>query len=171
METIEEKKLLLDANTCRLIREYVPQRDTLMALSDFFATLSDSTRIKILSALSISPMCVNDISVMLGINQTTVSHQLKNLRSIGAVDYRRQGKISFYHIKNKRILDVMLSAAECIGWKNGRKPENKQNKVIKCNILNFLRESGRIFPNWAFKREKARKTPLKFKSLLLSVYV
>ena len=102
METIEEKKLLLDANTCRLIREYVPQRDTLMALSDFFATLSDSTRIKILSALSISPMCVNDISVMLGINQTTVSHQLKNLRSIGAVDYRRQGKISFYHIKNKR---------------------------------------------------------------------
>ena len=97
METIEEKKLLLDANTCRLIREYVPQRDTLMALSDFFATLSDSTRIKILSALSISPMCVNDISVMLGINQTTVSHQLKNLRSIGAVDYRRQGKIRFYH--------------------------------------------------------------------------
>ncbi len=115
METIEEKKLLLDANTRRLIREYVPQRDTLIALSDFFATLSDSTRIKILSALSISPMCVNDISVMLGINQTTVSHQLKNLRTIGAVDYRRQGKISFYHIKNKRILDVMLSAADCIG--------------------------------------------------------
>ena len=114
MKPYDEEKLLLDANTRRLIREYVPQRDTLMALSDFFSTLSDLTRIKILSALSISPMCVNDISVMLGINQTTVSHQLRTLRSAGAVDFRRQGKISFYHIKNKRILDVMLSASDCL---------------------------------------------------------
>lgn len=92
MKPYDEEKLLLDANTRRLIREYVPQRDTLMALSDFFSTLSDLTRIRILSALSISPMCVNDISVMLGINQTTVSHQFKERCGRGAVDFRRREK-------------------------------------------------------------------------------
>lgn len=113
MESLEDK-LLIDAKTRRLVREYVPPRDTLMNLADFFSTLGDLTRIKILSALSISPMCVNDISVMLGINQTTVSHQLATLRAAGAVDYRRQGKICFYSIKNKQILSVMLAASDCI---------------------------------------------------------
>lgn len=110
METNKDDKLLLDANTRKLVREYIPSRDSLTELSDFFSLLSDCTRIKILSALSITPMCVNDLSVMLDINQTTVSHQLASLRVSGAVDYRRQGKICFYRLKDKRILDVMLAA-------------------------------------------------------------
>lgn len=105
-----DNELLIDLKTQETVKEYIPERDKLMALSDFFSALSDGTRIKILSALSISSMCVNDLSKVLGINQTTVSHQLKNLRSVGAVDYTRQGKISFYKIKNKKILEVMLSA-------------------------------------------------------------
>lgn len=107
-------KVLLDRKTLRVVNEYVPGRDDLIALADFFSSLSDGTRLKILSALSISPMCVGDLSVILGINQTTVSHQLRILRSAGAVDFRRQGKITFYSIKNPRILDVMLSASKCI---------------------------------------------------------
>ncbi|MDR0426123.1 MAG: metalloregulator ArsR/SmtB family transcription factor [Clostridiales bacterium] len=115
MTVTDKDETLLDFKTCQLVKEYVPGRDKLMALSDFFSVLSDGTRIKILSALSISPMCVTDLSKVLELNQTTVSHQLKNLRNIGAVDYRRQGKISFYAIKNKQILDVMLSAVGFIG--------------------------------------------------------
>lgn len=107
---MEKETLLLDKRTETLVREYVPEKHMLDSLADFFSALSDSTRIKIVSALSISPMCVNDISSILGINQTTVSHQLKNLKNIGVVEVLRQGKIAFYSIKDKAVLDIMLSA-------------------------------------------------------------
>ncbi len=114
MKPYERDNFLLDANTCKLVREYVPTADTLISLADFFSALCDKTRLKILSALAITPMCVNDLSGLLDLNQTTVSHQLKTLRLVGAVEYRRQGKISFYSIKNRRLMDVMLSAVDCI---------------------------------------------------------
>ena len=114
MKPYERDNFLLDANTCKLVREYMPEAETLISLADFFSALCDKTRLKILSALAISPMCVNDLAGLLDLNQTTVSHQLKTLRLVGAVEYRRQGKISFYSIKNRRLMDVMLSAVECI---------------------------------------------------------
>ena len=114
MKPYERDNFLLDANTCKLVREYMPEVETLISLADFFSALCDKTRLKILSALAISPMCVNDLAGLLDLNQTTVSHQLKTLRLVGAVEYRRQGKISFYSIKNRRLMDVMLSAVECI---------------------------------------------------------
>jgi len=111
MTELEKSKVLLDAENVRRIEEYVPDDQTLLDLSDLFAALSDRTRIKILSALSITPMCVTDISLLLGLNQTTVSHQLKNLRSIGFVGFERQGKIVYYRIRDDRLEDILNSAA------------------------------------------------------------
>ena len=111
MEILDDK-LLLDGKSQTLIRNFMPSHSQLVTLADFFSVLSDETRVKILSALSISDMCVSDISLMLSINQTTVSHQLKTLRLAGLVDYRKQGKISFYTLKDKRVLDIMLIASE-----------------------------------------------------------
>ena len=106
-----KEKLLLDEDKVRKVEEYVPDEETLLSLSDLFSALSDRTRIKILSALSITPMCVTDLSLLLGINQTTVSHQLKNLRSIGFVKFQRQGKIVFYSIRSEKLQDILYSAA------------------------------------------------------------
>lgn len=114
--TIYEKRreLLIDCKTETLIRELMPKDEALGSMADFFGTLADRTRIRIVSALSISEMCVNDISEVLNINQTTVSHQLKNLRSVGVVKCKRQGKVSFYSLADDNILDVMLSAVNFI---------------------------------------------------------
>ena len=110
----QNRKLLIDPQTETLIREHVPKADALNSMADFFSTLSDQTRIRIVSALSISPMCVGDISSVLELNQTTVSHQLKNLRTIGVVKVKRQGKVAFYSLCDTNILDVMLSAVNFI---------------------------------------------------------
>jgi len=106
----EERKLLIDPQTEQLIRDFAPTEDALNGMADFFSTLSDQTRIRIVSALSISQMCVNDISNVLSLNQTTVSHQLRNLRNIGVVKVKRQGKVAFYSLSDTHVLDVMLSA-------------------------------------------------------------
>lgn len=108
----DNDRLLIDNRTLSLVREFVPKEDALDAVSDFFSMLGDGTRLKLISALSLSEMCVTDLSKSLYINQTTVSHQLKNLKSVGAVKVRRQGKISFYSLKDPVLLDIMLKAVD-----------------------------------------------------------
>ena len=65
--------LLLDRRTQGLIEDYVPEGELLGSLVRFFSIFSDETRLKILSALAISEMCVTDISRVLVLNQTTGS--------------------------------------------------------------------------------------------------
>ena len=81
----------------------------------FFSVFADYTRVKILSALAISELCVTDLSRILEINQTTVSHQLRFLRSAGIVKSVRQGKIVFYSLTDESINDVLLKGIEFLG--------------------------------------------------------
>ncbi len=107
--------LLLDKRTQGLIEDYVPQGEILEGIVCFFSVFSDYTRVKILSALAISQLCVTDLSRILGINQTTVSHQLRFLKSAGIVKCFRQGKIVFYSLTDDSINDVLLKGIEFLG--------------------------------------------------------
>ena len=92
--------MLLDRRTKDLVLEYVPQGDVLDSIVCFFSIFADSTRVRMLSALAISEMCVTDLSRVLEINQTTVSHQLRLLKNLGIVKSERCGKIIFYSLVN-----------------------------------------------------------------------
>ena len=107
--------LLLDKRTQGLVEDYVPQGDILEGIVCFFSVFSDYTRVKILSALAISEMCVTDLSRVLNINQTTLSHQLRYLRSAGIVNAVRQGRIVFYSLANEAINEVLLKGVEFLG--------------------------------------------------------
>ena len=107
--------LLLDKRTQNLIEDYVPQGDILEGIVCFFSVFADYTRVKILSALAISEICVTDLSRILDINQTTVSHQLRFLKSAGIVKSVRQGKIIFYSLADDSINDVILKGIEFLG--------------------------------------------------------
>ena len=88
--------LLLDGRTQSLIENYVPEGEILEGLVSFFSVFADQTRLRILSALAITELCVTDISLVLELNQTTVSHQLRFLKNIGIVKCSRVGKVIFY---------------------------------------------------------------------------
>ena len=96
------------------IMEYMPSDGTISKLANFFSAFADPTRVKILTALCISNMCVGDISRVLKINQTTVSHQLKFLKQNGAVECFRRGKVIYYSISNANINNVMLGGVDCL---------------------------------------------------------
>ncbi len=108
--------LLLDRRTQGMIEGYVPEGEILTSLVRFFSIFSDGTRLRILSALAISEMCVTDISRVLEINQTTVSHQLRFLKDAGMVITNRQGKIIFYSLRNEVVNDVLLKGVEFLGY-------------------------------------------------------
>lgn len=113
---LTKQALLLDKRMQSLVTDYVPDQMLLSRLVDFFTIFSDQTRLKMVAALSITEMCVTDISNVLNINQTTVSHQLRLLKNLGAVNMRRQGKIILYSLKDELLSDVLLKGVEFLGY-------------------------------------------------------
>ncbi|MDY2841736.1 MAG: metalloregulator ArsR/SmtB family transcription factor [Candidatus Borkfalkiaceae bacterium] len=109
-------KVLLDKRIQELVGDYVPQGEVLDELVCFFSIFSDYTRLRIVSALSISEMCVSDISELLKLNQTTVSHQLRLLKDLNAVKTKRQGKVIFYSLRNESLSDILLKGVEFLGY-------------------------------------------------------
>jgi ArsR family transcriptional regulator len=107
--------LLLDKRTQGLIEDYVPRGEILEGVVCFFSVFADYTRVKILSALAISELCVTDLSKILEVNQTTVSHQLRFLKSAGIVKSWRYGKIVLYSLTDEAINDVLLKGIEFLG--------------------------------------------------------
>ena len=79
--------------------------------AELFGVLSDPTRVKIFLALSQAELCVGDLARLVGVSDSAVSHQLRILRNMGLVDYRKEGKMAFYSLSDEhleRILEQSL---------------------------------------------------------------
>ncbi|AXX93648.1 transcriptional regulator [Malaciobacter molluscorum LMG 25693] len=93
------------------IREVLPSNENLVNISYIFKALADSTRLKMLYALLDYEICVGEMANLLEIPQSHVSHQFRILKKYGIVDFRKDKKMSFYHIKDeyiKALLKTML---------------------------------------------------------------
>ena len=88
------------------VRKYMLEENILSDLADLFNVFGDTTRIKILHVLSKSEMCVCDISALINMNRSSVSHQLKTLRRAKLVKYRKEGKIVYYSLSNGHVKQV-----------------------------------------------------------------
>jgi transcriptional regulator, arsR family len=115
-EVTKMQEMLLDRRTQSLVNDYVPEGEILDELVCFFTIFADYTRLRMISALAISEMCVTDLSRLLRLNQTTVSHQLRLLKNLNAVTTRRQGKVIFYSLRNELLNDVLLKGVEFLGY-------------------------------------------------------
>lgn len=78
--------------------------DTLaQRLAETFDALGDPTRVRIIYALLKAELCVCDLSALLGMSQSAISHQLRVLRNLRLVKYRKDGKIVFYSLDDDHI--------------------------------------------------------------------
>lgn len=82
---------------------------TLAQLADFYKLLGDPTRLRILSALAASELCVCDLAETMQMNQSAVSHQLRVLRAGGLVTYRREGKMAIYRLDDEHVADIITT--------------------------------------------------------------
>lgn len=107
---------MLDTKTRSIVKYYIPEGETLDDMSNLFSAFADQTRLKILSALSICEMCVGDLAEVISVNQTTVSHQLKYLKTQNLVNAKRIGKIVFYSISGELVPELMSIGVSGLGY-------------------------------------------------------
>ena len=83
-------------------------------LAELFKVFGDSTRIKLLYALFEAELCVCDISKLLGLTQSAVSHQLRVLKNSRLVKFRRDGKTVFYSLADDHVRKIIAQGMEHI---------------------------------------------------------
>lgn len=89
------------------IKKTILSQDKLNILVEIFKVISDTTRTKILLSLREGELCVCDISGVLGLSLSAISHQLRILRSLRLVKYRSQGRMAFYSLADSQIIKLI----------------------------------------------------------------
>lgn len=89
-----------------------PDDEILYDLAELFKVFGDSTRIKILYSLFENELCVYDIARLLNLSQSSVSHQLRILKTSKLVKFRREGKSIFYSLDDEHVREIISMGME-----------------------------------------------------------
>lgn len=85
----------------------MPDEEVLYDIAELFKVFADSTRVRILYVLIESELCVCDISALLNMSQSAISHQLRVLKQSRLVKYRRSGKTIYYSLCDDHIKTML----------------------------------------------------------------
>lgn len=80
----------------------------------FFKIVGDPTRCKIVSVLTGNEMCVSDISNVLSMTKSSISHQLSKMKDQGVVKSRKRGKEVYYSLDDDHVAEIFSLTVEHI---------------------------------------------------------
>lgn len=93
----------------KAVETQIPSVEILTELVETFRVLGDPTRLRIVLALHRMELCVCDLATLIGVSVSAISHQLRVLRGLRIVKYRREGKLAMYSIEDEHINDLVIS--------------------------------------------------------------
>nr|WP_166245040.1 metalloregulator ArsR/SmtB family transcription factor [Paenibacillus turpanensis] len=96
------------------IRNQMISEDKAVEMADIFKALGDPTRVKLIHALIQRELCVHDLTVILDMGQSAVSHQLRYLRNLRIVKRRKEGKTVFYSIDDHHVEEIFMQTLQHI---------------------------------------------------------
>ncbi len=111
-----------NCDTCSCINEALAKNvkkkmlndDTLFDIAECFKIFGDSTRIKIIYALKLSELCVNDLAFITNSTPSAISHQLRILKQAKLVKSKKVGKIVYYSLKDNHVIKLFEIGREHI---------------------------------------------------------
>ncbi|VAX22695.1 Transcriptional regulator, ArsR family [hydrothermal vent metagenome] len=103
---------LTDSAAVEHVAKRISGERELAGMAEMFKALAEPTRIKIIEALSLRELCVCDLSVVLGMSQSATSHQLRFLRHLGLVRFRKAGKICYYSLDDDHVSELLSAVRE-----------------------------------------------------------
>ncbi len=101
----------------KAVRKVMQTDGVIKKLAQTFKVLGDPTRAQVLYALSEDELCVCDLACLLGKTQSAVSHQLRVLRNLDLVKYRKDGKIAYYSLNDVHIRNLFAEGLEHVKQK------------------------------------------------------
>ncbi|MBE6113858.1 MAG: helix-turn-helix transcriptional regulator [Erysipelotrichaceae bacterium] len=104
METLELQELI----------DQMPLEDDIYLVAELYKNFGDFTRVKILYALTVQEMCVNDLATMLNMSQSSISHQLRVLKQARLIKYVKKGKNVIYSLADSHVKTLLDQAYEHI---------------------------------------------------------
>lgn len=110
--------ITLDSNTIEPIPNELITTEKAQRMAEFFSFLGDANRLRVLSLLANKEFCVSDLAALLEMSESAVSHQLRNLRAMRLVTYRKQGRNVFYRLHDSHIFHLYQAVAEHLDEKD-----------------------------------------------------
>ena len=77
-----------------------------------FKALGDPTRVRLVQALAERELCVCDLANVLGLRQSTVSHQLRLLRALRIVRFRKEGRVAYYALDDAHVAGLLAQGLD-----------------------------------------------------------
>ena len=96
------------------LKNHMPTQQEMDDAAELFKVFGDSTRARIICALTVSELCVCDLSCLLNMSQSAISHQLRILKHARMVKNRRAGKVVYYSLTDDHIKTLFEIAFEHI---------------------------------------------------------
>jgi len=94
------------------VKAQMLKEDLILDITNVFKAVGDPTRLKILYALSKKPLCVCELSMLLSMEQSAISHQLRVLRDKNLVKFKKEGKMARYYLKDEHVVILIKMAVE-----------------------------------------------------------
>jgi len=109
---IKEKDIVcaitfVDESKVNYVKGQIPEDRIISRLADTFKNLGDYTRLKILLSLAEAELCVCDLSALIGVSVSAISHQLRLLKNLRLVKYRKEGKMVYYSLDDEHIRSII----------------------------------------------------------------
>ena len=91
----------------------IPEKEIMGHIADLFKGFADPTRVHILSLLLVrQELCVTDIAEEVGVSQSGISHQLRLLKQMDLVKFRRDGKTLWYSLADDHVRMILQLGLE-----------------------------------------------------------
>ena len=120
--------MLIYADMCPTTRPTLSDASA-VALAETFKVLGDTTRVRILDALSRRELCVCDLARLIGLSESAVSHQLRLLRGTRLVRARRDGRQMFYTLDDQHIVGLFEQGLEHVEERDGGRASNRPQRT------------------------------------------
>ena len=92
--------------------EQIPDKHTVEHIAELFKAFGDPTRVQILSLLAQQERCVGDIAEAVALSQSAISHQLRILKQMHLIKFRREGKNILYSLADDHVRTILQMGLE-----------------------------------------------------------
>ncbi|MDF2388994.1 helix-turn-helix transcriptional regulator [Nostoc ellipsosporum NOK] len=111
-ETPNCESYLVNLENVRSSRSQILPTAKAQQMAEILSLLADTNRLRLISALAAQELCVCDLAALTKMSESAVCHQLRLLKAMRLVSYRREGRKVFYSLADSHITNLYYFLVE-----------------------------------------------------------